>query len=72
MNAWGRLRIRPWTLLVVAGVIGLGVHSAVLYYVVSHMSLPIAAVSGVIVLIVIKHLGVLTPLYALFQRLYRH
>jgi hypothetical protein len=68
MKAYRRLRIRPWMLLVPAGVIGLAVHSAVLYYVVLHMSLPIAAVSGVIVLIVIKHLGLLSPLYVLFRR----
>lgn len=72
MKAHGRLRIRPWMLLVLAGIIGLVVHSAVLYYVVSHMSLSVAAVSGVIILIVIKHLGLLSPLYVLFRRLYRN
>jgi membrane protein YdbS with pleckstrin-like domain len=72
MKAHGRMRIRPWMLLVLAGVIGLVVHSAVLYYVVSRMSLSVAAVSGVIVLIVIKHLGLLSPLYALFRRRHRH
>ena len=72
MKAYGRLRIRPWMLLVPAGVIILAVHSAVLYYVVLHMSLPIAAVSGVIVLIVVKHLGLLSPLYVLFRRRHRH
>jgi membrane protein YdbS with pleckstrin-like domain len=68
MKAYGRLRIRPWMLLLPAGVIVLAVHSAVLYYVVLHLSLPIAAVSGVIVLIVVKHLGLLSPLYVLFRR----
>jgi sorbitol-specific phosphotransferase system component IIBC len=72
MKAYSRLRIRPWMLLVSAGIIGLAVHSAVLWYVVRHMSLPIAAISGVIVLIVIKHLGLLSPLYGLFRRRRRH
>jgi hypothetical protein len=70
MKAHGRLRMRPWLLL--AGVIGLVVHSAVLYYVAAYMSLPVAAVLGLVVLIVIKHLGLLRPLYVLFRRLYRH
>jgi hypothetical protein len=72
MKAYGRLRIRPWMLLVPAGVIILAVHSAVLYYVVLHLFLPIAAVLGVIVLLVIKHLGLLSPLYVLFRRRHRH
>ena len=67
MKAHGRPRMRPWMLLV--GVIGLVAgHVALLYYGVSHTALSAALVSGVIVLIVIKHLGLLGPLYALIRR----
>lgn len=67
----GRPRLRPWMLLV--GVIGLvASHSVVLYYVQSHTALSAAVASGVIVLIVIKHLGFLGPLYALVRRRSRH
>jgi hypothetical protein len=61
-------RVRPWMLLVQAGGVVLATHSVVLYYVLSHTALPAAVVSGVIALIVIKHLGLLGPLYALFRR----
>jgi hypothetical protein len=58
--------MRPWML---AGLIGLVAgHSVVLYYVQSHTALSAGVVAGVIVLIVIKHLGLLGPLYALFRR----
>lgn len=43
-------------------------HGIVLYYVSSHMALSAAIVSGVILLVVIKHLGLLGPAYALFRR----
>jgi hypothetical protein len=41
-------------------------HGFILYYVSSNMALSAAAISGLIVLLVIKHLGLLGPLYALF------
>jgi uncharacterized membrane protein YjjP (DUF1212 family) len=67
MKAHGRPRMRPWMLLAV--VIGLlAGHVVLLYYGVSHTALSAAVVSGVIVLIVIKHLGLLGPLYALIRR----
>jgi membrane protein YdbS with pleckstrin-like domain len=68
MKAHDHPRLRRWTLLVPVGVIGLVVHSVVLYYVLSHTALSAAVVSGVIVLIVIKHLGLFGPLYTLFRR----
>jgi membrane protein YdbS with pleckstrin-like domain len=68
MKGNGHSRMRLWMLLVPVGVIGLVVHSVVLYYVFSHTALSAAVMSGVIVLIVIKHLGLLGPLYALFRR----
>jgi membrane protein YdbS with pleckstrin-like domain len=61
-------RMRSWMLLVPVGVVVLVTHSVVLYYVLSHTALSAAMVSGVIALIVIKHLGLLGPLYALFRR----
>jgi hypothetical protein len=60
--------LRPWTVLVVVGVIGVAAHSAALYYVLSHRRVSVAVVSGVVILIVIKHLGLLGPLYGLFRR----
>jgi hypothetical protein len=68
MKEHGRARMRTWILLVLVAVIGLGSHSVVLYYVLSHTALSAAVVSGVIVLIVIKHLGLLGSLYALVRR----
>ena len=61
-------RMRSWMLFVPVGVVVLVTHSVVLYYVLSHTALSAAVVSGVIALIVIKHLGMLGPLYALFRR----
>jgi hypothetical protein len=58
----------PGTLLVFVGIVAVVVHSVVLYFAWSHTALSAAAVSGAIVLILIKHLGVLGPLYALFRR----
>ncbi len=63
MKGHGRLPKSPWMLLV--GVVGLIAGHA---YVLSHMALSAAVLSGVIILVVIKHLGFLGPLYALFRR----
>ena len=43
-------------------------HGVILYYASSHLALSAGLVSGVILLIVIKHLGLLGPAYALFRR----
>lgn len=58
---------RPGVLLVVAAAL-LAAHAAILRYVFAHATLSAALVSGVIVVIVIKHLGVLGSLLALFRR----
>jgi hypothetical protein len=71
MKEFIRLLIRPWMLLVGLAVL-IASHGVILYYVWSHMALSAAAVSGVIILIVIKHLGLLGPLYARFRRGSRH
>ena len=57
----------PWVLLAGVGILIVG-HGIVLYYVSSHVAVSAAVVSGVIVLIVIKHLGLLGPLYGLVRR----
>ena len=68
MKVPGHSRVRPWMLLV--GVITLVAgHLVALYYGLSHTVLSAATVaSGVIVLIVIRHLGLRGPLHALFRR----
>lgn len=43
-------------------------HGFILYYISSHIALSATAVSGVVILMVLKHLGMLGPLYALFRR----
>jgi membrane protein YdbS with pleckstrin-like domain len=67
MKRHGRLRARAWMLM--AGVVILVAgHGVILYYVSSHVALSAAVVSGVIILVVIKHLGLLGPVSALFRR----
>ena len=61
------LHARPWLLAAVIIALVAG-HAIVLYYFSSHVALSAAAVSGVVVLLVVKHLGLLAPLYALFRR----
>jgi hypothetical protein len=43
-------------------------HGVILYYASSHLALSAGLVSGVILLIVIKHLGLVSSAYALFRR----
>ena len=43
-------------------------HGVILYYFSSHLALSAAVVSGAIILAVIKHLGLLGLVYALFRR----
>ena len=67
MRGHSRLRARGW-MLPVGVVILIAGHGIVLYYFSSHVALSAAVVSGVIILVVIKHLGVLGSTYALFRR----
>ena len=63
VKAHERPRVRTWLLLV--GIIGLVAgHSVVLYYIQKHAALSAAVLSGVVALVVIKHLGLAGPLYA--------
>jgi hypothetical protein len=67
MTRHSRPRARAWMLM--AGVITLiAGHGIILYYFSSHIALSAAVVSGVIILFVIKHLGLLGPVYTLFRR----
>jgi uncharacterized membrane protein YbhN (UPF0104 family) len=53
-------------------VVALIASPAILYYILSRAGLPVTLVSGVVILMAAKHLGllavVLGPLYALFRR----
>jgi len=52
-------------LLVVIFIAG---HGTILYYVSSHVAVSAAVASGVIVVVVIKHLGLFGRLYRLFRQ----
>ena len=67
MKAHARLLMRTW-MLPVGVIILIAGHGIILYNVWSHTALSAAVVLGVIILVVIKHLGLLGPLYALFRR----
>jgi hypothetical protein len=55
--------------MLMVGVIALiAGHGIILYYFSSHMALSATVVSAVIILVVIKHLGLLGPVYTLFRR----
>jgi hypothetical protein len=43
-------------------------HGVILYYVSSHVALSAAALSGVVILLVMKHVGLFGQLYALIRR----
>jgi hypothetical protein len=66
MRPHGRALMRPWMLAV--GVVLLIAGHGVLYRALSNMTWPVVVVSGVIILIAIKHLGLFGLLYARFRR----
>ena len=58
-----RLRVLPVLLLgLLAG------HGVIVYYVSSRVALSAAAISGAVILLVMKHVGLLAQLYALIRR----
>jgi hypothetical protein len=67
MKVHSRPRARAW-ILPVGVVILIAGHGILLYYISSDMGPSAVVVSGVIILVVIKHLGLLGPLYVLFRR----
>ena len=60
-------RGRAGVLLVLVAVL-LAVHVFVLYQVSSHLKLTAAVLAAAVILVVIKHVGLLGPLSALFRR----
>lgn len=60
-------RGRFWVLLVLLVVLVAG-HGVILHYVSSHVVLSVAVLSGAVILLVIKHAGLLGSVYALFRR----
>lgn len=66
MNAHNRLPARPWILFV--GVLILLLAHGLVFYFVHHLALSVTLLSGVAVLIVVKHLGALSSLYAMLRK----
>jgi len=61
----------PWMLLV--GTVALiAAHATILRYVLAHTALSAAVASGVIIVVVIKHVGLLGSVFAFFRRQSRH
>ncbi len=58
----------PFWMALAGVVVLIAGHGIILYYVSSHAGLSAAVIAGVVVLIVVKHLGLLGPLYVLFRR----
>jgi len=58
---------RSWLLLVIVGLLIIG-HGIVLYYLTSHFALSAAVILSVIVVVVIKHLGLLSKLHERVRR----
>ncbi len=67
MRGHGHLRARAW-MLAVGAIILIAGHGVILYYFSSHVALSAAVMSAVIILVVIKHLGLLGSVYALLRR----
>jgi hypothetical protein len=65
MKPRGRWLVHRLILLAAVGVF-IAAHGAILYYLSSHATVSIAAIA--IILVVIKHLGLLGPLLAWFPR----
>ena len=63
-------RRRMWVVSVLALILLAG-HGLILYYASSHLALSAGLASGVILLIVIKHLGLLGSAYAFLRRRWR-
>jgi hypothetical protein len=59
--------VRPWLALAIAATLIAG-HSVVLYYVSSHLAASTSVFAGVFILVVLKHVGLLGPFYAMLQK----
>lgn len=67
MTGHGPARGRLWALAALAIALAAG-HGAILYYASSHVALSAGLMTGVALLVVLKHLGFLGPPLALFRR----
>jgi hypothetical protein len=65
-----KAQYRLWMLLAGAMILIAG-HGVILYYFSSHVALPAAVIAGVIALVVVKHLRLLGPLYAILRKALR-
>jgi len=67
MTGHNRILSRWWLLLALAVVL-IASHALVLRFALQHKSLSASVVAGVMILVVMTHLGLLSRLYALFRR----
>lgn len=66
MKVFSRIFDRSWT-MIAAVVILLAAHGLALYFL-RHLALSAAVVSGIVVLVIVKHIGAFSSLYALFRK----
>jgi membrane protein YdbS with pleckstrin-like domain len=59
-------------LLAIVAIALMAGHGVVLYYVSSHVAASAAIVSGMVLLVVVKHLGLIGALHAWWRRRLRH
>jgi len=67
MTGHNRVLTRRWLLLALAVVL-ISSHALDLRYALQHKSVSAAMVAGVMILVVMTHLGLLSRLYAIFRR----
>jgi hypothetical protein len=67
MTRHSRMLTRPWLLLTVTAVL-IASHALVLRFALQHKRLSAAMVAGVMILVVMTHLGLLSRLYAIFRQ----
>jgi len=67
MTGHNRVLPRRWLLLALAVVL-ISSHALVLRYALQHKSISASVAAGVMILVVMTHLGLLGRLYALFRR----
>jgi nitrate/nitrite transporter NarK len=67
MTGHDRIPSRRWLLLALAVVL-IASHALVLRFALQHKSLSASVAAGVMILVVMTHLGLLSRLYALFRR----
>jgi hypothetical protein len=70
MKEHRRLVARSW-MLAMGAVLLIATHAMVLRFALPHKGLSAAVIAGVMLLVAIKHLGLLSPLYASLRRLSR-